>query len=210
MTSSSPDRPLDSYPRPNVAVDTAVLTVQDDRLCVVLTGKHGDRRLPGTFLYPDERLEDAVRRSLVEKAGVVGLEPKQLHVFDDPKRDSRGWVLSVAHFVVVPTVRVEPDIATLAPVSDLQPMPFDHNDIVRRAVERLRGAYEKAADPSRFLGETFTLRDLQRMHEVIAGEELRRETFRKRMARRVEPTGELMRGVVGKPPQLFRRRPLER
>lgn len=206
MPSPSTNRPLDSYPRPNVAVDTAVLTVHNHELCVVLTGAHGARRLPGTFLHPGEFLRDAVQRSLEEKAGIHGLRPTQLRVFDDPKRDSRGWVLSVAHAVVVPAVRIESGRGSLAPVRDLPAMPFGHNEIVELAVAQLRTTYDKAADPSHFLGETFTLRDLQRMHEVIAGRELLRETFRKRMAKRVTPTGELMRGVVGKPPQMFRRR----
>ena len=58
--------------------------------------------LPGTFLHAGETLADAVNRSLREKANVRGLHPRQLHVFDDPERDDRGWVLSVAHVAVVP------------------------------------------------------------------------------------------------------------
>ena len=57
--------------------------------------------LPGTFLHEGETLADAVDRSLRIKANVRGLHPRQLHVFDDPDRDDRGWVLSVAHVEVV-------------------------------------------------------------------------------------------------------------
>ena len=57
--------------------------------------------LPGTFLRVGETLADAVDRSLRKKANVRGLRPRQLHVFDDPHRDYRGWVLSVAHVDVV-------------------------------------------------------------------------------------------------------------
>src|SRR5690606_30546133 len=86
----SHDRSLDDYPRPSVAVDTAVLTVGDSgRLSVLLTltndavaGGGEEWRLPGTFLHPGERLADAVLRSLRVKAGVVGLRPRQLRVFD--------------------------------------------------------------------------------------------------------------------------------
>lgn len=207
MTPTGPTRPLDSYPRPNVAVDTAVLTFDAGALRVVLTGTHGDRRLPGTFLRPGERLRDAVARSLAEKAGVLGLEPEQLRVFDDPERDDRGWVLSVAHFAVVPSVRLDPAKAELVPVGELRPMPYGHSEIVRLAVQRLRDEYWAAPDPRNLIGPTFTLRDLQRLHEAVAGEELRRESFRKRMAKHVVSTGELLRGVgiVGKPPQLYRK-----
>ena len=36
----------------------------------------------------------------------TGLNPRQLHVFDAPDRDDRGWVLSVAHCDVVPVDRL--------------------------------------------------------------------------------------------------------
>jgi 8-oxo-dGTP diphosphatase len=202
----SSDRSLDSYPRPNVAVDTAVLTVRDDALCVVLTDANGDLRLPGTFIRPGERLDQAVRRSLDQKAGIAGLRPQQLQVFDDPERDTRGWVLSVAHRDVVPIERIASAKAHLVPVREVGPLPFDHNTIVDIAVTRLREEYDRTADPRDLLGGSFTLRDLQRLHEAVAGEPLRRETFRKRMEPQVVPTGETLRGVVGKPPRLFRKR----
>ncbi|GAA4742306.1 NUDIX domain-containing protein [Amnibacterium soli] len=206
---TSADRPLDSFPRPNVAVDTAVLTVLDDELSVVLSDTQGDLRLPGTFLRPGERLRDAVQRSLDQKAGIRDLVPEQLDVFDDPERDTRGWVLSVAHFAVVPSRHIDSASARVVPVRGIGPLPFDHEEIVRQAVGRLRREYDRTADPRGLAGTAgtaFTLRDLQRLHEAVAGEELRRETFRKRMEPQVEPTGETLRGVVGKPPRLFRRK----
>ena len=30
-----------------------------------------------------------------DKAHIEGLSPRQLHVFDDPRRGDRGWVMSV-------------------------------------------------------------------------------------------------------------------
>ena len=57
--------------------------------------------LPGSFVRERERLDDAVLRTLSEKCGIEGLGPRQLHVFDDPGRDGRGWVMSVAHTDVV-------------------------------------------------------------------------------------------------------------
>src|SRR6478609_2637441 len=97
-------RSLSDYPRPSVAVDTAVLTVDTALGLVVLEVRRPTGTgwaLPGTFLYEGETLADAVDRSLRMKANVRGLHPRQLHVFDDPRRDDRGWVLSVAHIDVV-------------------------------------------------------------------------------------------------------------
>ena len=101
-----PDDDSADYPRPSVAVDTAVLTVLDDQLQVLLVPGDGRLGLPGTFVHEGEVLADAVRRSLREKAGVVGIEPFQLQVFDALDRDDRGWVLSVAHWAAVTASRL--------------------------------------------------------------------------------------------------------
>ena len=52
-----------------------------------------------------------MQRCLREKAGVEGTRPRQLHVFDKPDRDDRGWVLSVAHMDVVRPERLDGRIA---------------------------------------------------------------------------------------------------
>src|SRR5690606_36560232 len=97
---------LTAFPRPSVAVDVAVLTVADGRLSVVIcrrTGRTatGQWALPGSFVRERERLDDAVARTLWDKCRIRGLAPTQLAVMDDPERDDRGWVLSVAHLDVV-------------------------------------------------------------------------------------------------------------
>ena len=103
-------RTLADYPRPSVAVDTAVLTLDPEQGLVVLEVRRPHEAgwaLPGTFLHEGEVLADAVDRSLRDKANVRGLHPRQLHVFDDPNRDDRGWVLSVAHVDVVRLEQLE-------------------------------------------------------------------------------------------------------
>ncbi|WP_217496005.1 NUDIX hydrolase [Agrococcus sp. SGAir0287] len=199
-------RSLADYPRPSVAVDTAVLTVDGDALRVLLVDapERRGRRLPGTFLHAGETLEDAVRRSLEHKAGVTGVRPSQLHVFDALDRDTRGWVLSVAHVVVVPPQAA--GHASLVPIDDAHGLDFDHDDIVTRAVAWMRGRYAEHPDPDGVLDDAFTLRELRRVHETVAGQRLQPDTFRRAMLPHLAETGEVARGGVGKPAQRFRRR----
>src|SRR4051794_37495718 len=184
MYRDSSGKMLEDYPRPSVAVDTAVLTVGPDRtLSVLLVRRDSAHRrdawaLPGTFVHPGERLADAVLRSLDQKARLVGTTPRQLHVFDDPTRDGRGWVLSVAHVVVLPWPKVEPvlvarpDDDRLCPVAEATGLPFDHDRIVRRAVRHVRAAYRRRPDPYGLLDEPFTMRELRQLHAAVAGVEL--------------------------------------
>jgi ADP-ribose pyrophosphatase YjhB (NUDIX family) len=103
-TKSMPDpSQLTQFPRPSVAVDTAVLCPVPGRGLHVLITHPGDGvwQLPGSILRPQERLAEAVARCLREKARLVDRAPVQLHVFDQPDRDDRGWVISVAHLDVL-------------------------------------------------------------------------------------------------------------
>jgi len=217
---------LADYPQPSVAVDTAVLTLAPrtnpapgappHRLSVLLVrrpeGVNGPQwALPGTFLHQGERLADAVARSLTQKAGVTGGRPAQLAVFDDPHRDERGWVLSVAHLAVIPyaalagALLADPERARLAPVSRPGPLPYDHADIVAAAKKELRRRYANRPDPEHLLGPRFTIRELRDVHEAIAGKTLQKDTFRRAMEPQLRGTGTLSFGTVGRPSQRFRR-----
>jgi 8-oxo-dGTP diphosphatase len=199
---------LADYPRPSVAVDTAVLTVPADGVLNVLIVRTGDGwRLPGTFLHEGERLAVAVFRSLRTKAGITGLSPRQLRVFDDPHRDDRGWVLSVAHLDAVPASRLAIDerIGRLVPVMDVPALPYGHGEIIELAVATLRADYAGRPDPAGLLAEPFTLRDLQLLHEGVDGGALPRDTFRRTMEPLLRATGETVQGAVGKPARLFLR-----
>ncbi|MCV7130026.1 NUDIX hydrolase [Mycolicibacterium vanbaalenii] len=208
----SSDKTLADYPRPSVAVDTAVLTLDEQQGLVVLQVRRPNAdgwALPGTFLHEGETLAMAVARSLQVKANVEGLLPRQLHVFDALDRDPRGWVLSVAHVDVVQPARLEERFAAstrLMPVRAPGRLPFDHPEIVRRAVEYLQSRYADRPDPDRLLGEEFTILQLRRAHEQIAGRPLQRDWFRRTMEPQLEPTGQLASGARGRPAELFHRR----
>jgi ADP-ribose pyrophosphatase YjhB (NUDIX family) len=195
---------LVDFPRPSVAVDTAVLTIIDGVLSVAIVDdqRDGTRRLPGTFLHEGELLADAVRRSLAQKTGITGLVPVQLHVFDALDRDDRGRVLSVAHLAAVPAAAVGE--ATMVPVDGIGPLAYDHTQILGLALERLRREYAALPDPHRLLGGApFTLLQLERLHRAIDPATPRRDSFRRAMEPQLAPTGEFEQGTVGKPARLF-------
>jgi 8-oxo-dGTP diphosphatase len=208
---------LADYPRPSVAVDAALLTVVPGEECLSVLqvqraeGPDGNPPagwgLPGTFLHEGELLLDAVQRCLREKAGVDGTRPRQLHVFDKPNRDDRGWVLSVAHMDVVrPELlsgRIE-EKTRIVPADDLGVLPYDHTAIIRQAVQTVRASYELAPDPERLLAEPFTILQLRLMHEAVVGRPFQRDTFRRLMEPQLMGTGRTTAGARGRPAELFR------
>lgn len=204
------------FPRPTVAVDTALLTVDLDRRQLLVaemaredTGKWA---LPGTFLRERETLAEAVQRCLREKLGVQGVRPRQLEVFDDPFRDHRDWVISVAHVAVVRPEQLASlgsgSAGTrLAPVDRPGELSWDHPKIVRLAKEYIRSRYESEPDPERLLGPRFTLKELQEVHQAVLGEQdIDRFAFRRAMKPLVVGTGVMSDSTGGRPAELFRRK----
>ena len=211
-------RSLSDYPRPSVAVDTALMTVAPGNadeapyLGVLLVRRpvKPEWALPGTFLHEGETLVAAVRRSLGEKASVTGREPQQLHVFDDPARDDRGWVLSVAHLDVLAFDELEalrrPSDTRIARVPTKLRLPYDHASIIELAVELLRREYRATPDPRHLLPNAFTIADLRIVHEAIAGTALQKDTFRRLMIDQLIELPDESVGRVGRPARLFARR----
>jgi 8-oxo-dGTP diphosphatase len=213
---------LADYPRPSVAVDAALLTVVPGEDCLSVLqvqraeGAEGEGTdggpavgwgLPGTFLHEGELLIDAVQRCLREKAGVEGTRPRQLHVFDKPDRDDRGWVLSVAHMDVVRPELLSGRIdekTRIVPADDLGILPYDHTEIIQRAVATVRAGYELAPDPERLISGPFTILELRLLHEAVVGRKFQRDSFRRLMEPQLAGTGRMTSGARGRPAELFR------
>lgn len=200
-------RELTDYPRPSVAVDVAVLTVREDGLhVVVVEHRTGQPALPGTFLHEGEVLADAAARALREKAGLESVSVAQLQVMDDPKRDNRGWVLSAGHSGVLRSdqLPVGTGLMPIAAGDATGDLLFDHNQIVRLAVQKLQLDYGQQIDPGQLLGERFTVLQLRRVYEAVFERALMKDTFRRLVTPNLQPTGELGNDF-GRPAEIYRR-----
>ncbi len=199
---------LTDYPRPSVAVDVAVLTVRDSTMCVVVVQSPRGPALPGTFLHPGERLRDAADRALSTKAGLEGLEFHQIGMFDNPQRDERGWVLSMAHTALVPYESLGSDVDLVEIVGTVatEALAFDHDAMVELAVQDMRRRYESHVDPAHLLGPKFTLLELRRLYELVYGKQLPKDTFRRHVSAGIDGTGETSTAGGGRPAELYRRK----
>ena len=86
------------------------------------------------------------------------------------------------------------------------PLSFDHDEFLGTAVKRLRGKLEYAPLGFELLGATFTLRDLQHVHETVLGRPLNKDSFRRRMLASglLKSTGRSQTGVEHRPAELYR------
>jgi 8-oxo-dGTP diphosphatase len=174
-----------------------------------------------------ESLEQASRRVLEEKAGLGNIFVEQLYTFGDVQRDPRARVISVAYVALVDAarfaLRAPSDVAvarlvvpfageTGGPV-DIQaesgeplPLAFDHALILGMAVKRLRGKLDYTPVGFQLLGDEFSLRELQEVHETIRGEPVNKDSFRRRMLASglIEATGAREAAVSYRPAELYR------
>jgi ADP-ribose pyrophosphatase YjhB (NUDIX family) len=225
------DPELAKFKGPHVAVDIALLTVAEredgSKALAALVHRRqsglaqGEWALVGRMVRERESLADAAKVALSEKCGIKGQKVKQLFVSDEPTRDSRGWVMSVAHLATMPWEKLKPLIETdetldLAFISDSgrrryflpeeqKELPFEHDLILDEATRVLKARYESRPDPDNFLPAEFTVLQLRETHEIVLGRKLDKDLFRRKMNRHLKSTGELSSGSVGKPAELFRR-----
>lgn len=215
---------LARYPRPHLAVDLVVLTVNESLGVVVIEGAGPRPALPGRFVRERHTIDQTVREIFNEKLGLeVGsrLPPiEHLGVYDAPRRDDRGWVVSVSH---VTSLRAD-EVGRLSTGCTVLPLrgdasrghhvtrhrlAYDHDEMVTTAVRRARRRYERSPDPLRLLRSPYTMSQLRRAHEAVLDASLKRDTFNRRMQPYLVPatnrSGEaLISDTGGRPAQLFR------
>jgi 8-oxo-dGTP diphosphatase len=172
-----------------LTTDIVIFTIQEERLEILLIQRgnppfQGRWALPGGILEEDEDLDVCARRELEEETGVAGLALEQLHAFGAPGRDPRGRFVTVAYLTLVQPGRLSPKAASDAAgvrwfaIDALPALAFDHGEIVAMARRRLRCRLEESAGAFDYLPETFTLAELQRLHEIVRGERLDPRKFR--------------------------------
>jgi 8-oxo-dGTP diphosphatase len=187
--------------RPAVTVDVVILTVRERKLEALLINRRnwpyeGMWALPGTFIEPDESLEEAARRRLERETGVRDVYLEQLYTFGDPSRDPRMRVITVVYYALIrpDQLRVrgseEAGHAQLFSAYDHPPLAFDHAEILDYTLQRLRGKLEYTTIGFQLLADEFTLSELQEVYEAILNRPLDKRNFRKKLLlmRIVEPT----------------------
>ncbi len=194
------------HPHPAVTTDIVIFTIDQQRLELLLIRRKDEPykdcwALPGGFVDVDEDLEICAMRELQEETSVTGVYLEQLYAFGKPGRDPRERVISVAYYALVPIdylqIRAASDAKEVAwfSLDDLPLLAFDHDTIVSMAHERLASKLNYSTIALQFMPEKFTLIELQSVHEIIQGEAVDKQNFRKRMltCKCIKDTGDTKR-----------------
>jgi ADP-ribose pyrophosphatase YjhB (NUDIX family) len=207
------------YERPGLTVDCVIfgLDLDEESLKVMLIERGlepfaGVWAIPGCFVRPGETLMAAATRELEEETGIKDVFLEQLFTFGDPDRDPRDWVVSVAYYALVSPEKHQIHATTDArqaqwfPVTSLPSLAFDHDKILATALQRIRGKLTYAPIGFELLPQKFTIKQLQKLYEIVLGRELDNRNFRKKIFAMdvLRELGEMQKGVAHRAARLYK------
>lgn len=191
------------------SVDCVVFGFDGDQLDILLVQKnkiddtdHTLLKLPGSLIYHDEDVADAAERVLFELTGIKRITLKQFKCFADPQRASKPedmrWLdkeykpdinrlVTVAYLALCKIDRKLNNISRYkhtkwCSLSDIPPMPFDHNQIVDESLDEIRRWIE--LNPSivfELLPAKFTISQLHKLYEAIYDRKIDVRNFHKKV-----------------------------
>src|SRR5262245_14163697 len=182
------------YERPALTVDCVVfgLDLEEASLKVMLIERDAEPfagvwAIPGGFVRSNETLLEAAERELQEETGICDVFLEQLYTFGNPDRDPRGCVVSVGYYALVSPETLDIYATTDArdarwfSVDSLPPLAFDHVEILKTALARIRGKLSYAPIGFELLAQKFTIKQLQKLYEIVLGRQLDNRNFRKKI-----------------------------
>lgn len=130
-----------------MTADCVVFSREETGLSVLLIERvnepfKGCWAFPGGFMDMDEDAEACAIRELKEETGLEIRSMKQVGAFTEVNRDPRGRTVSIAFYAVIEKSEVKgSDDAAQArwfPIDSVPPLAFDHEEILRMALEEIK------------------------------------------------------------------------
>jgi 8-oxo-dGTP diphosphatase len=180
------------YQRPALATDCVIFGFDGGELKLLLTEREKEPfknkwALPGGFVFIEETTEECAKRILLEKAGIKDVFIEQLYTFSEIGRDPRERIISVTYYALVKKYQYELIAgrdtvkAEWFGLSKLPKLAFDHSNIVKTAIQRLKGKVLYQPIGFELIEEKFTLTQLQALYESILEISIDKRNFRKKI-----------------------------
>lgn len=170
-----------------LAVDCIIFGFDNEDLKVLLIQRDfepekGKWSLMGGFLKKDETLDDAAARILYRLTGMHDIYMEQLYVFSDIDRDPVERTISTSYYAIVNIEKHNEELienynAKWFSLKKAPNLIFDHDQMLDKAIKRLRRRTSINPIGFELLPEKFTMRQLQKLYEAILDKELDKRNF---------------------------------
>lgn len=163
-----------------ISVDTVVLRLHHGQL-QVLTGPARHPNAKAARALPAGRIDMEKDHSLAQTAlrhirMLTRTQPswlEQVETIGNNHRDSRGWSLTVVYFALMrdETGTDESDAQwhSLSPLGQMPCLAYDHQQLLKAAIDRLRNKIQYTTLPLYLLPEHFTLADIADVFQSLLG-----------------------------------------
>jgi 8-oxo-dGTP diphosphatase len=146
----------------------------------------GKLSLIGGFVREEESLDDAAARILSDLTGLENVFLEQLYAHGEIDRDPGERVISVSYYALLKVQdldhdHVEKHGAGWCNVGECKRLIFDHNEMVGKALRRLRSKSKNQPIGFELLPRKFTIPQLQMLYEAIYQKKLDNRNFRKKL-----------------------------
>ncbi|MDC6387056.1 NUDIX domain-containing protein [Maribacter sp. PR1] len=170
-----------------LAVDCIIFGFDSEELKLLLVKRgfepeKGKWSLIGGFLKKEENLDIAAARVLHHLTGLHDIYMEQLYTHSKVDRDPADRTLSVAYYALIDIAKHDKELikqnsAQWFPLKKAPELIFDHNEMVKRAMARLKRRALSKPIGFELLPEKFTMRQLQKLYEAILGKKLDKRNF---------------------------------
>lgn len=190
---------------------------------VLLVRKQGSEKwqLPGTIVRLGETSMDAIERKLGAEVVENGAFEQLYTVDNNVDRDERGHVISIVYLDMLKPNSDSKDLdlegydvqwfwvsrdryfMNVASQEILDELAYDHKSIISDAIDRIKGKLLYTDIGFNFVGETFTVRELEYTFEAL--NEYKIPGFRRLISDRITGTGEMSKGNAFRPAEVYKK-----
>ena len=199
-----------------VSVDCVIFGFDENELKVLLIRCDmepylGEWSLVGEMVENTETLDEAACRILFNQTKLTQVFLQQVHAFGKIDRHPHGRVVSVAYYSLIKVEDFKMNPSSLSneahwhEITQIDQLAFDHNDILKTCLNKLRRQVREEPIGFELLPEKFTLSQLQNLYERILGVELDKRNFRKKILKMklIIDSQEFQTNVAHRPAKLY-------
>ncbi len=173
------------------SVDCTIFGYEEDKLKLLFFKRRiepckGKWSLLGGWVRKNEASEDAAQRVLLDLTGLDNVFQEQVYTFSKPDRDPGGEVLTVEYYALIKIDNrineiVEKNGASWFELNQLPELIFDHNELIERALDKIRKKANNELFGKHLLPEKFTITNLRQLYNEIFQTRFDPGNFRKKV-----------------------------
>lgn len=181
------------YLNQGIHVITSIFTVDNGVTKVLLIKRNNNPfkdmwALVGGALYNDEEVDGGAKREILEKTGIKNINLIFDSVFSKVNRSPLMRMIAVSYIGVLDKDKVNILTETLKtsnadwfPIDSIPTLAYDHNEILNKALEKLKEEVVNSNILQALFPNGFTIPEVQKTYESILNKEFDRRNFRRKL-----------------------------